>query len=102
LKLPVPADAREPRRFSGRCANGIAGLNFAIHAGVNFPQLARTSYSGGRSGTRINNNHFFPTAMETSRDGDGTMQVKGLACLVAQSATIIFAALANHALKNRD
>jgi hypothetical protein len=74
------------------------------HAGVNFLLPARTSYWGSRSGTRINNNRFYlRIVMETFRDGDGTMPVKDLACLVAQPATITFAAPAmNRALKNRN
>jgi AraC-like DNA-binding protein len=40
----------------------MAALNLATHAGVNFLQPARTSYSGGRSGTRINNNQFSPNS----------------------------------------
>jgi hypothetical protein len=39
--------------------------------------------------------------METSRDGDGTMPIKDLACLVVQPAIVTFAAPStNHALKN--
>jgi AraC-like DNA-binding protein len=40
----------------------MAGLNLAAHAGVNFLQPARASYLVGRSGTRINKKHFYPSS----------------------------------------
>jgi hypothetical protein len=86
---------------SGRCADGMAALNLATHAGVNFLQAARTSYLGGRAEQELITVTFLRTAMETFRDGDGKMPVKDTACLVAQPATITFATSAtNHALKN--